>query len=223
MIKQPFFAPTAYDVGEFIIRAYQPGDGAALQRAATASYEHLRPWMLWARPDQSVEESEQICRRGAARYLLNEDFTLGIWMGDELAGGTGFHLRGGPLELRYAEIGMWISGARRQRLRYPRAGRAAGMGLHRMGLGAAGMALRLAQRRQRARGRKEWAAARGHAALGCARCGRRAPRYAYLWYSAQRVAGRLTNDERQLTTDERRTTNDESLRPGPRDTVLFVK
>lgn len=112
MIKQPFFAPTAYDVGEFIIRAYKPGDGAALQRAATVSYEHLRPWMLWARPDQSVEESEVICRRAAARYLLNEDFTLGIWVGDELAGGTGFHLRGGPLELRYAEIGMWISGAR---------------------------------------------------------------------------------------------------------------
>jgi RimJ/RimL family protein N-acetyltransferase len=112
MNSSPFFAPTAFNAGEFVIRAYKPGDGAALQRAATASYKHLRPWMLWARPDQSVEESEVICRRAAARYLLNEDFTLGIWLGDELAGGTGFHLRGGPLELRNAEIGMWISGAR---------------------------------------------------------------------------------------------------------------
>jgi RimJ/RimL family protein N-acetyltransferase len=112
MAEQPFFAPEAHHDGEITIRAYRPGDGAALQRSVVSSYEHLRPWMPWARAEQSVEESEAICRRAAARYLLGEDFTLGIWLGDELAGGTGFHLRDGPLGRGNAEIGMWISGAR---------------------------------------------------------------------------------------------------------------
>jgi RimJ/RimL family protein N-acetyltransferase len=112
MSDQPFFAPSAYSEGDMTIRAYRPGDGAALQRAVVGSYEHLRPWMPWARQDQSVEQSEAICRRAAAHYLLGQDFTLGIWLGDELAGGTGFHLRDGPLASQSAEIGMWISGAR---------------------------------------------------------------------------------------------------------------
>ena len=37
---------------------------------------------------------------------------MGIWSPDEsrLLGGCGYHLREGPLELRNAEIGMWIRG-----------------------------------------------------------------------------------------------------------------
>jgi RimJ/RimL family protein N-acetyltransferase len=93
------------------IRAYQPGDGQELMAATTSSYEHLRPWMPWATPEDSVEAAEARCRRFAGRYLLNEEFVLGIWVGDQLAGGTGFHLRGAPLALRNAEIGMWIRGS----------------------------------------------------------------------------------------------------------------
>jgi RimJ/RimL family protein N-acetyltransferase len=58
-----------------------------------------------------VEAAEARCRRFAANYLLNQDFVLGIWVGDQLAGGTGFHLRGAPLALRNADIGMWIAGS----------------------------------------------------------------------------------------------------------------
>jgi RimJ/RimL family protein N-acetyltransferase len=68
--------------------------------------------MPWARAEQSVEESEALCRTFAGKYLLNQDFTLGIWIGDELVGGSGFHLRHGPIDLGNAEIGMWISAAR---------------------------------------------------------------------------------------------------------------
>jgi RimJ/RimL family protein N-acetyltransferase len=106
-----FFAPMERRAGELTIRSYRPGDGAALQRAVVASYAHLRPWMPWAKAEQSVEESEMICRRFAARYLLNEEFTLGIWRGEELVGGTGYMLRWGPLDYGVAEIGMWIAAA----------------------------------------------------------------------------------------------------------------
>jgi len=111
MAPQPFFAPSEHTVDGMLIRAYRPGDGPALQRAAVASYDHLRPWMPWARAEQSVEQSEAICRAAAARYLLNEDFTLSVWVDGELAGGTGYHLRHGGVDSGNAEIGMWISGA----------------------------------------------------------------------------------------------------------------
>ena len=110
MAVSPFIAPTSITTDGFTIRAYAPGDGAALQAATVSSYEHLRPWMAWATAEQTVEEAEALCRRFAAEYLLNENFVLGVWIDGELAGGTGFHLRSGPLEFRTADIGMWIRG-----------------------------------------------------------------------------------------------------------------
>ncbi len=106
----PFIAPLEWDAGDFTIRVYRPGDGAALAASTLASYEHLRPWMPWATLDYPVEEAEARVRGFAARYFTNEDFVLGIWRDGELLGGTGFHLRAGPLESKNAEIGMWING-----------------------------------------------------------------------------------------------------------------
>src|SRR5262249_40252278 len=106
-----FIAPGSITRDGITIRAYRPGDGPELRIATTSSYEHLRPWMPWATREDSVEAAEARGRRFAAHYLLNEDFVLGIWVGEQLAGGTGFHLRGTPLTLRSAEIGMWIRGS----------------------------------------------------------------------------------------------------------------
>jgi len=106
-----FVAPTSFSSDGMTVRAYQPGDGPELCVATISSYEHLRPWMVWATAEDSVEAAEVRSRRFAARYLLNEEFVLGIWVGDQLAGGTGFHLRNEPLTLQSAEIGMWIRGS----------------------------------------------------------------------------------------------------------------
>ena len=90
------------------IRIYSVADIAALRDATVESYEHLKPWMPWACKEQSLSETEAICRRLTGEYLANTNFTTGIWEGDTLVGGTGFHLRCGPIEWRCAEIGMWI-------------------------------------------------------------------------------------------------------------------
>jgi RimJ/RimL family protein N-acetyltransferase len=68
--------------------------------------------MPWAKPDYSVEDAEHFCRTSRARYLLAENFTLGIFPPDgrRLLGGCGYHLREGDLSTRNAEIGMWIRG-----------------------------------------------------------------------------------------------------------------
>jgi RimJ/RimL family protein N-acetyltransferase len=111
-MRDPFFAPESFRKGEFELRIYRPGDGAELLAATKSSYEHLRPWMPWATTEETVEITEQRVRRFAAEYLRNEEFVIGAWIGDELVGGTGFHLRCGPLAWSVAEIGMWIRGSR---------------------------------------------------------------------------------------------------------------
>lgn len=103
-----FLAPTGYQSGDLTLRMYQPGDGAAVSAATVDSYQHLKLWMPWASTTQTAEEGEDIIRRLAAAYLSATDFTLGIWLGDEYVGGTGFHLRCGPMHWKAAEIGMWI-------------------------------------------------------------------------------------------------------------------
>lgn len=104
-------APERLATDRCVIRSWREGDGPALSAAVVPSYEHLRTFMPWARPDQDAAQSEVFVRHARGRYLLGTDFTLGIFDLDEAAvlGGTGFHLRHGPLEVGVAEIGMWIS------------------------------------------------------------------------------------------------------------------
>ncbi len=109
MSSTPFFAPTSFKVENLTLRCYTPGDGATLRAATVSSYEHLSPWMPWATTEQTVEESEALARRFSANYLLNQDYVIAIVIDDELAGGTGFHLRGKPVTGQVAEIGMWVS------------------------------------------------------------------------------------------------------------------
>lgn len=103
-------APEFFRSESFVLRSYRPGDGAKLSDAVNESYAHLAPFMPWARPHQSEEDSERYVRQSRGRYLLASDFTLGIFSSDDqrLLGGTGFHLREGPLSSLSAECGMFL-------------------------------------------------------------------------------------------------------------------
>jgi RimJ/RimL family protein N-acetyltransferase len=103
-------APERHAEEGFVLRSYRAGDGPSLSDAVNTSYEHLKTFMAWASPYQSVERSEQKCRECRGRWLLATDFVIGVWERDEsrLLGGCGYHLREGALELQNAEIGMWI-------------------------------------------------------------------------------------------------------------------
>jgi len=103
-------APEEYRTDRLLMRSWRPGDGPPLTEAVEASYDHLKPWMPWAAPEQSVETSERLVRGFRARWLLAEDFVLAFFSPDgaRVLGGSGFHLRHGPLSHGVAEIGMWI-------------------------------------------------------------------------------------------------------------------
>lgn len=107
-----FLAPTSTTIDRFVVRSWQPGDGAILAATTSASYDHLAPWLGWAVPDEDPGEAEQRVRSFAGHYLAHEDFILSIWDGDDLVGGTGLHPRWGGVSSSVAEIGMWIAGDR---------------------------------------------------------------------------------------------------------------
>jgi RimJ/RimL family protein N-acetyltransferase len=106
-----YIAPPDEFQGErVLLRSYRPGDGAELCAATVESFEHLRPWMLWATETQSEEEAERRVRANRGQWLLASDFVIAVRTPDDrrFLGGAGYHLREGPLSTRSAEIGMWI-------------------------------------------------------------------------------------------------------------------
>jgi RimJ/RimL family protein N-acetyltransferase len=104
------FAPERHEADGVVLRSYEVGDGARLSEAVNESYDHLRPWMPWATPHQSLEDFERLVRQFRGRYLLAEDFAIAIFSADgrRLLGATGFHLREGTLSTGCAEMGLWI-------------------------------------------------------------------------------------------------------------------
>ena len=102
--------PERFETERLVIRSWREGDGGLLAESVASSHEHLAPWMPWSKPDPSPEENEVIARAARGRWLLRTDFTIAFFSRDEsqVLGGSGFHLREGPLESRRAEIGMWI-------------------------------------------------------------------------------------------------------------------
>ncbi len=109
---RPFVAPERLESDRFVLRAYRFGDGPALAKSVDSSKKHLSEWMPWSRGEYTPEVGEGLVRKFVAEYLENKEFTLGIWAPDEsrLLGGTGFHLRGRPVQDRRGEVGMWIHG-----------------------------------------------------------------------------------------------------------------
>jgi len=106
--RGPTWPPRELSLDGMTVRAYRPGDGARLARAVEESYDHLSPWMPWARRSVTPDDSEKTVAELVRKYDAREDFTLAVVDGDDLVGSTGFHIRVGSLESRNAEIGMWI-------------------------------------------------------------------------------------------------------------------
>lgn len=100
---------------DLTLRPYVRDDARELMEAVTESIEHLRPWMPWIQFEpQDIHDKRKLIRTFSDEWQSRTSFTMGIFRGDRLVGGTGFHVRGPHDSL---EIGYWVrAGHTRQRV-----------------------------------------------------------------------------------------------------------
>jgi RimJ/RimL family protein N-acetyltransferase len=102
--------PTVYriETPRLVVRCWEPKDARLLNDALHASWDHLRPWMPWARGEPpALEDTVALLRRWRGQFDLDQDYTYAIFNHDEsqVLGSTGLHTRGGA---GVREIGYWI-------------------------------------------------------------------------------------------------------------------
>lgn len=92
--------------GDLVIRSWKQSDAEALARAIDESLEHLRPFMPWvASEPMSPAERRALIDRWNAEAEAGGDETVGLFLGDQVVGGSGLHRRIGEGGL---EIGYWV-------------------------------------------------------------------------------------------------------------------
>ena len=102
---RPLF-PERVDAGALVLREYVESDAPAVVEAVTANLEHLRPWMPWiAHEPMSVADRVALIRFWRGELRAGTNAIYGIFLDDDLIGGTGYHVRNGP---GVVEIGYWL-------------------------------------------------------------------------------------------------------------------
>lgn len=77
--------PTLHDLPDELrgvrvyLRPYAVGDGVVLQEAIEESRDQLRPWMAWTDSRSTAQECEAYVRQALAKWLTQEDITIGMW------------------------------------------------------------------------------------------------------------------------------------------------
>jgi ribosomal-protein-serine acetyltransferase len=68
--------PDHFETECLLTRAPRAGDGSHIHEAMVESFDQLHRWLPWARTLKTLDETERLIRRMAARFLLREDFAL---------------------------------------------------------------------------------------------------------------------------------------------------
>ena len=106
--------PTLYDLPHELrgtrvcLRPYAVGDGVVVQQAIEESRDLLRPWMAWTDSRRTVQECEIYVRKALAKWITQEDVTVGMWdcSTDRYLGGIWlYHI---DRDVPAMEIGYWV-------------------------------------------------------------------------------------------------------------------
>lgn len=98
--------PDRVETERLVLRTWQPEDAEALGTAITESLEHLGPWMPWAGLEPvAMEDRRKLIGEWDTKWRAGEEVVYGVFLNDQVIGGTGLHRRIGPTGL---EIGYWI-------------------------------------------------------------------------------------------------------------------
>jgi RimJ/RimL family protein N-acetyltransferase len=100
--------PHQFETARLLLRLPLPGDGTEVNRAIRESMEQLRPWMIWAQRDQTVEETEANIRQAHIDFLARKDLRMHAFHKEtgELVLCTGMHRI--DWNIRRFEIGYWV-------------------------------------------------------------------------------------------------------------------
>jgi len=99
--------PDSFETERLLIRSVMPGDGKAVNAAILETIEDLQYWMLWANPIPGVDDTEEVVRKGRAKFLAREDLPMLLFLKgtDTLVGGSGLHRP--DWNIPKLEIGYW--------------------------------------------------------------------------------------------------------------------
>jgi RimJ/RimL family protein N-acetyltransferase len=100
--------PDQFETERLLIRAPRPGDGQAVYAAVVESFDHLHPWMAWAKTLQSLDETEEFMRRGASLWLTREHLHMNLYRKSDglFVGASGLHHINWSVPA--FEIGYWV-------------------------------------------------------------------------------------------------------------------
>lgn len=109
----PILKPLLLDVPEtlptprLILRRPCPGDGELVNAAVLESLAELKPWMPWADPAPTIEDSEEFVRRAHAAFLARKELNWLFVLREtgEMAGAGGIHTI--DWNVPRGEIGYW--------------------------------------------------------------------------------------------------------------------
>ncbi len=100
--------PEQFTTERMAVSCARPGDGTATNAAIRESVEELKPWMPWADPLPSVDDTETHARRAYARFLAREDLTYRGWLKDTQTFVVGSGLHRIDWATPKFEIGYWV-------------------------------------------------------------------------------------------------------------------
>ena len=109
-VTQPLLVEVPEELGtaRLLLRPPRAGDGSMVNEAVVESIESLRPWMPWADPTPTVEQSEIWCRDGRAAFLARARLP---WIMLERHSGAFVGSAGMPRldwKVPRFEIGYWV-------------------------------------------------------------------------------------------------------------------
>jgi RimJ/RimL family protein N-acetyltransferase len=100
--------PSEFTTDRLLIRMPLPGDGAEVHEAIMQSLPELKPWMIFAQRDQTLEDVEANIRESHAEFLQRKDLRLLVFLKEtgEFIASSGLHRI--DWSIPKFEIGYWI-------------------------------------------------------------------------------------------------------------------
>ncbi|KMJ57195.1 acetyltransferase [Bacillus sp. LL01] len=100
--------PSEFTTDRLLIRMPLPGDGPVVHEAIIHSLSELKPWMIFAQQDQTVEDVEANIRESHSEFLQRKDLRLLVFLKEtgEFVASSGLHRI--DWSIPKFEVGYWI-------------------------------------------------------------------------------------------------------------------